>query len=116
MILLEVLDSLGLMARRDIGPAREFITNLAKGQDPLLLPISWPVDTTVEYSLKAYALMKPDDLAETAEAAMKRTSSQMQEGYANYDWAELRRWVEERESQPIWKSELEKLRSRVRRK
>lgn len=60
--------------------------------------------------------MKPDDLAETAEAAMKRTSPQLQEGYANYDWTGMIRWVEERESQPIWNSELEKLRTWVRRK
>lgn len=116
VILLEVLKSLGLMARRDIAPAKRFIISLAKGNDPLLLPIANPVDITIEYSLKSYSLMKPDDLKETARAALKRASATMQEGYAEYDWAEMIRWVEERESQPIWNSELEKLRRRISRK
>ena len=106
-------NSLGLMARRGVVPARRFIMDLAKGQEPLLIPIANPMDTTIEFALYLYAYMEPEDLAETVAARTGQASAAPQIGTNRHYYTGGIRYVEELESQRIWQSELRELRLRV---
>jgi hypothetical protein len=114
-LLVAILDSLGMMARRDVAVAKRFITDLAKGKETIFIPIyARPLDATIEFGLLYYGYMEPEDLKETVAAALRRTSPEMRQLIGWRDFSEGLRFVKQQEKIPIWRWELDEFRDRVR--
>lgn len=89
---------LGLMGRRDIPEARDFLAKSICGDTQLLYGLLGrdpPSETTLlDLALTGYAIMQPDDL----ESQLKRAKERIKRKYPDYDWYQttsegLQSWV-----------------------
>jgi hypothetical protein len=111
-LLLDMLRALGNMGRRDVKAARQFVEDIAKGKDPILIPI-WLPEATPIYAVQAYAFLEPRDLEATIQAALKRIPNPKHRQAAPSDYRDEYRYVRKLESRWIWYSELKALRRKA---
>jgi hypothetical protein len=107
---------LGLMGRRKVRAAEQFLTNAVNGRLDVPVSFRWyndPGDETLVHAFTGYAFLKPTDFEEQIDAAIRRAPVDKREAVRAQLRAPLhsiRHSVESLESRPITKSELERFR------
>jgi hypothetical protein len=116
-----VFEGLGLMGRRRIPAAEQFLTDAVNGRLKVPLRFRWyndPGDQTLVLSFIGYAFLKPADFHERIDAAIRRAPVEKREALRAQllppqggGLVSILRSVEALESRPITKSDLERFRT-----
>lgn len=112
-LLLSMLGSLGNMGRRGVQPAKQFVENVAKGQDAIRIPVGSPVWTRLWGIEAAYAFFEPKDLDTTIQAARKAIPASVYPYAEDYDFRRTYRSLRKREAKWIWASEVRSLKRKA---